>query len=125
MLLMTFVAPPLLIYHIVLLALWWRRCIREANPHYMLSLASTKALLAYYLASLFVQFFMDDGGDQGNMGSAAQQRWGVPKHVNNFMELASLVTAVLLMVVLMWLVCKEETPSSPHAHELLPTNEEF
>lgn len=123
-LLMFLVAPPLFIYHVVLLILHVRKTLREESPHFLMSADSATTLVAYYVVSFLAQIFMNDGGDQGSMGSIAEQKWGLPRNVCSFVEQSLLLGTLGLLVVLMVLVNQEEEPLRViQTRELVPTTE--
>ena len=70
-----------------------------------MDLTSSWVLLIYFAATFLAQFFMDDGGDQGLVGSPAERVWGVPCQICNVAEVCTLIAACALLMALFVKAC--------------------
>jgi hypothetical protein len=70
---------------------------------------------------------MDDGGDQGNMGSWAVQYLGLTTSISGSIEALFAVTILVLLIVLMVFACMDEHvlihDQEYLHHQLVPTTE--
>ena len=130
LLLMYVAALPLLIYHVILAYLYWDKLNNQqqeqdqlqrplspddepldhqqqsqSSQRLLLPLRTSYALLAYYIASFFLQFFMDDGGDQGNTGSPAERVYDVPQELCQSFEFISFVVVASQLILLLVYAC--------------------
>jgi membrane protease YdiL (CAAX protease family) len=107
MILMYTAAPVLFLYHVLLFLVALRKNRQKyfGCRDYNLSPAASKYLLAYYVGQVGVQLFMDDGGDQGSMGSVMEHWLGLSRQVCEGVDTVFAFGTVGLAVVLMWLLC--------------------
>jgi membrane protease YdiL (CAAX protease family) len=100
-------APVFFLYHVLLFFVALRKNRQQYFDcrDYQLSPAASKYLLAYYVGHAGFQLFMDDGGDQGSMGSVMEHWLGLSQHVNNGIDAIFAFGTVGLAVVLLCLLC--------------------
>eukprot|EP00978_Attheya_sp_CCMP212_P024162 scaffold75523_cov38-Attheya_sp.AAC.2 len=113
--LMWTVAPVLLLHHIILLEVMIRSnkrvgnnrsnhrssSMRDCGGDFCVSVRLAHTLFMYYAAHFFLQVFMDDGGDQGAMGSWAFQYLGVKSSISDTVDACLAVMILVLLVVQM------------------------
>jgi len=103
------VCPILFFLHILLLYL----CIQENNKQssasgftdYSISRPMSIALISYYILLFFNQFVMDDGGDQGPMGSWAVDHLRISRGLSNDLHGVSGAASLALMILMISLSC--------------------
>eukprot|EP00978_Attheya_sp_CCMP212_P003139 scaffold6461_cov48-Attheya_sp.AAC.6 len=128
--LMWTVGPVLLLYHFLLLAVLLR-CNKRVGNHspadFCVSVRLAKTLVIYYAAHFFLQIFMDDGGDQGNMGSWAVQFLGLKSATSDSIDALFAVMILVLLIVLMVFACMDDHVLLHEQdylhHHLVPTTE--
>jgi hypothetical protein len=129
--LMWTVAPMLLLHHIVLLEVMIRSNKRVGNHvnnnnrssrrrcgsagDFCVSVRLANTLFIYYAAHFFLQLFMDDGGDQGAMGSWAFQYLGLKSSISDTIDACLAVMILVLLVVQMVFACMDD-PILLHSH---------
>lgn len=104
------VSPVLLIVHAVLFCVALgknrKRDILRPNDYY-LTATTSKALSFYYASHFLLQIFMDDGGDQGTMGSIAENHLGMSGKVADDLGGFFLIATLLLLILVTVLICRE------------------
>uniref|UniRef100_A0A7S3L422 Uncharacterized protein n=1 Tax=Amphora coffeiformis TaxID=265554 RepID=A0A7S3L422_9STRA len=112
-LMMTFVAPPLFVSHVVLFVLARRaNNVYEQPSDYRITRPVASVLLAYYTALFFQQVFMDDGGDQGSTGSVATKYFGFDKYASDPVAAVFSGVSIVLLIAVVALVCIIKLPST-------------
>jgi uncharacterized membrane protein len=121
MILMFTAAPVFCVYHLILFGMALKSNIRHHSElsEYHLSQRTSKVVLAYYLCHLGFQLFMDDGGDQGNMGSVMEHlgicsKWTTCSYINTFFMFSTILLAVVLAILI---CCIESAAASTTTSE--------
>ena len=110
-LLLSIASPVVILYHTaVAVTALIRNRQRDGldREDYFLSKRTSYTFVAYYACHLMLQVFMDDGGDQGNMGSVAERYFRTSKTVAEAMTAVFFFAIILLMITTLVLVCLED-----------------
>jgi hypothetical protein len=93
---------------------------------YGMTARAAYTLLAYYLLDFLFQVVMDDGGDQGDMGTWATHHLGFSKQLSDLLHCIISVVLLAMLVVLIVLACSEPTiTSSSEDNKLLEGQQEL
>lgn len=105
-------APVYLLYHLILFVVAFRT--NKANhdsdiSDYHLPRVTCNVLVAYYLCHFIWQLFMNDGGDQGPMGSIMMNHFGVSQSANELVFGIFMFAILGLSLLLAILICCVDT----------------
>ena len=104
--LMIFVAPVFSLYHLILFGMVLRRNMNQhlVPSEYHLQESASKVVSIYYLLHVGFQLFLNDGGDQGSMGSI-MEHLGFPRQFCDFMTDVFAFAIVVVAICFTLLIC--------------------
>mmetsp|Transcript_19716 Transcript_19716/g.46860 ORF Transcript_19716/g.46860 Transcript_19716/m.46860 type:complete len:189 (-) Transcript_19716:194-760(-) len=113
--------PILFIYHCAIFISALRQNMRneESCGDYHVRKELARLLLRYFIAHFLIQVFLEDGGDQGSTGSAAQSLLGLNEAFCAILALTFFLISVALMVLTTVSICQHGAPlqhEQDHVH---------